>query len=492
MQLPFHNSAGAKGARQSGGGLLSGVILGAFAVIAWLVPAEKGNAVFGRLNYFEFWLAVALTAGAVSVLAVSLVSTGRRRAIGFRVGAVWVGVILGLPLVELAARFLPVRNQMDNPWYLAAGGGVSESDELPFERPAHLKWTGSSRGDLALVNHDPDPYARTITFATDWEGFHNNEDISEAGLITIGDSYTEAGNVPEAESFTTLLGKKLNLKSRNLGRAGYSPPPELIVLKKHGLKCRPKIVIWQIAESNDLDDARRFQSWVVMGRPPYFDLQGERQWERGKAWEARSATYRIYDWLRPHPQKVWPYDGRFRDHAGVERTVRFMNIPRLDYVATNHSGWPILSQSLAEGAALCRSNHIQLVIVLVPQKYRILGPRTQMLDREIPTLESSMDPTYATTMGGALKLFCASLGVPFVDATGRFAEWTHRGELIYLPYDTHLSPLGHEVLADLVAEKLMSTTTETPAGATDGENPKPAGRNPKETRSGKSESGNSQ
>lgn len=459
MQLPFEKTSNAESAapsRQSVSGLLVGVLLAGLAVIAWLVPASKDGAVLGRLNYLQFWLAIGLTAGAVSVVAVRLVPTGRRRAVGFRVGAVWVGVILGLPLVELTARFLPVRNQMDNPWYLAAGGGVSESDELPFERPAHLKWTGSSRGDLALANHDPDPYARTITFATDWEGFHNNADLPEAGLITIGDSYTEAGNVPEAENFTTLLGKKLQLTCRNLGRAGYSPPPELIVFKKYGLKCRPKIAVWQIAESNDLDDSRRFQSWVAMGRPPFFDLQGERQWERAKAWEARSATYRIYDWLRPHPHKVWPYDGRFRDHTGVERTVRFMNIPRLDYVATNHPGWRILSQSLAEGAALCRSNHIQLIVVLVPMKYRILGPRTQMLDREIPTPESSMDSTYAATLGGALKSFCASLGVPFVDATGRFTELTQRGKLIYLPYDTHLSPLGHQVLADVVAERIAA------------------------------------
>jgi len=477
MGSPTHNAAteqAAKDSRPSAGALLAGLALVVVAVIAWLTPASKGEAVFGRLNYFQFWLAVGLTAGAVSVLAVSLISVGRRRALGFRLGAIWVGVILGLPVVELAARFLPVRNQMDNPWYLAAGGGFSESDELPFERPAHLKWTGSSRGDLALANHDADPYARTITFATDWEGFHNGKDIPQADLITIGDSYTEAGNVPEAENFTTLLGKKLRLTSRNLGRAGYSPPTELIVLKKYGLKCRPKIVVWQTAESNDLDDARRFESWVAMGRPRFFDFQGERQWQRSKAWEARSLTYRIFDGLRTHTHPVWPYDGWFRDHSGVERGVRFMNLPRLDYVATKHPGWRSLSQSLARGWARCRSQHTEMLVALVPLKYRILGPHTRMANREIPTPASSLGSTYAMTLGGALKSFCASLGVPFVDATGRFAEWTQRGELIYLPYDTHLSPLGHRVLADLVAEQLR-VAGETQLPATDGEIPKPNG-----------------
>ena len=41
---------------------------------------------------------------------------------------------------------LPVKSQMDNPWYL---GGVSKSDELPG-RPAQIFRRGLSGGDLAL------------------------------------------------------------------------------------------------------------------------------------------------------------------------------------------------------------------------------------------------------------------------------------------------------------------------------------------------------
>jgi hypothetical protein len=464
MQMPFQAKSGARGGRPPTVLLVACTIFGLAAVVAWSSPAAKGNAVLGRFNYWQFWSAVGLMAAAVSVFTIGLLPQKFRRAVGFRLGAIWIGLVFGLLLVELAARFLPVRNQMDNPWYFSAGGGVAESVELPFERPAYLRWAGLSRGDLAQLNDDPDPYARQITFETDWEGFRNGTYIRQADLITIGDSYTEAGNVLEAESFTTLLGKKLNLKTRNLGRAGYSPPVELLVFKKYGLACQPKIVVWQIAESNDLNESLGYQNWLAAGRPPFFDASSDRASLRSKAWKQRSPTYRLFDLLRTHNHRTWPYDGVFHDRAGKEYPVRFLNTPALNSSVVRHEGWDFSAHAIAEGAALCRSNQIQLVVILVPDKYRVLGPYTEMLNRKIRTPPASAGRANPEVLGNMLASLCESLGVPFLDPTASFQQRSEAGELVYLPYDTHLSPFGHEVLADLVADKLKAFhASSTPA-----------------------------
>jgi hypothetical protein len=293
-----------------------------------------------------------------------------------------------------------------------------------------------------------------ITFETDHEGFRNSQEIRQADVITLGDSFAEAGNVPEEESFSKLIGEKLGLTSRNLGRAGYSPPLELIILQKFGLSCQPKVVVWQIAESNDLDDALRYQQWTDAGRPSFFDIRAEERWQRGKAWEQRSPTYRLFDLVRRHDSKGWPYDGKFRGHDGVEHPMRFLGVPLLNFPVRKHPGWPILTEALAKGAALCQSNQIRLVVVFIPEKYRVVGPHTQMLDPTLATPDSRTFETGDNSFGGVLESFCAAQNIPYVNATAELEARAKAGEMVYLPYDTHLSPLGHQVIADLVTAKL--------------------------------------
>jgi hypothetical protein len=52
----------------------------------------------------------------------------------------------------------------------------------------------------------------------------------------------------------------------NLGRGAYGPQQELIVLKRYGLAYRPRVVIWQLFEGNDLADARQFSEWKARVR----------------------------------------------------------------------------------------------------------------------------------------------------------------------------------------------------------------------------------
>jgi len=468
MQLPFQSKPGVKSVRNppAVGNLIACAVLSVVATLAWSFPASKDDAVLGYLDYPQFWFAVFVSVAALVACVIRILPQSLRRPVGFRMGAVGLGTVIALCLLETFAYFLPVRNQMDNPWYFAAGGGVSESVELPFERPPHLKWEGLSRGDLAMLHNELDPYARIVTFQTDRQGFRNGEELHQADVVVIGDSFAEAGNVPEAETFTKVVGRKLGCTSRNLGRAGYGPPTELIVLRKYGLDCRPKIVIWQIAESNDLGDSFSFQKWDEAGRPRFFDFEADRNWLRTQAWKQRSPTFRAFDVLRNHDPRTWPYDGWFRDHAGVEHPMRFLDAPDLECSMRDNFGWPKLAGSIAEGAALCRSNQIQLLVVLVPVKYRVMGPYTRFPNRKSPQPRSVADPSYDQTLGGLLNSLCGSLGVPYVDATERFEARASEGEIVYQPYDTHLSSIGHEVVANLVVERLHALGEKATSKAT--------------------------
>jgi hypothetical protein len=421
----------------------------------WLLPGHKPNAVVGRLSYAQFYFAVAVTVVTLAVLFVGLLPKPGRRLVGFRLSAVGFSLLVVVLGLEVVTWLLPVRAQMDNPWYLLPGlGGVSPADGLPYGRPAHISWTGLSRGDLAMLNHDDDPHARAVTFQTDMDGFRNSKDIRQADLVTIGDSFTEAGNIAEAETFSFRLGPKLGMSVRNLGRSGYSTPTEWIVLKKYGLPCQPKVVVWQIAEANDLADVVDYEAWDRLGRPNYFDFSTKQKPARRQAWRSRSLTYQLFDRIRERDLNPWPFTGFFQVAADREEQIRFLSSPGLGEPALGHPAWEGFTKPLAEAAALCRSNGIQLLVVQLPDKFRVLGPHTRLAPEIAEASARLAGLPRETSLGVCLQKFCESRQIAYVDATDALLREAANGKLVYQAFDTHLSPLGHEVVADLIGEAL--------------------------------------
>ena len=410
----------------------------------------KPAAVLGRFNYWQFLLFLAGIAGTLSILPVALVKPTRRKQVCLKITAIWSGLIVGLIMGETIAWFMPGKYQMDNPWYILAGGGVKISDALMWERPSHLEWKGFSRGDLAAK--DVDPYGSYIEFKTDFEGFRNSQDIHKAEMIFIGDSYTEAGNLPEEQTFPRLVSRLLNLTTRNLGRAGYSPSSELIVLKKYGLKCKPRIVIWQIAESNELEEEIIFRQWQLQGCPPLLDPKYEvlGKASRIQVWQRYSPSYILFNLLRT--PTAWPLEGIFIDQNRQEHPMRFLGLPSRKQLPQGHPGWPLLSESIRQGQAIASAAQIRLVVLLIPMKARIMGHVMRKWIRG--QFEPAEDIRRDQSLAHYLASLCHRLGITFIDTSLVLRASAREGEMVYLPFDTHLSFQGHVIIANMIVDAL--------------------------------------
>ncbi|MFO0982453.1 MAG: hypothetical protein U1E76_12085 [Planctomycetota bacterium] len=237
---------------------------------------------------------------------------------------------------------------------------------------------------------------------------------------------------------------------QNLGLAGYGPPGERILLERYALASRPSAIVWQIAEVNDLNDARDFAAWVAAGRP-HID-RARRPLSASQAWQRRSPTYRFFRALCA--RREWPLTGVFRDLSGVRREVRFFWVPSAEQCPLDHPGWPVIETALREGADLTRARGIRLIVLLVPMKLRVLGPHVEMSATMRATLGQHWDFAPEQTLAHALATLCRDLRVEFVDATPRLKAISSSGVLTYLPFDTHLSPEGHVVIAELLSELL--------------------------------------
>jgi hypothetical protein len=215
----------------------------------------------------------------------------------------------------------------------------------------------------------------------------------------------------------------------------------------------PRVVVWQIAEANDLTEARAFEQWVDAGRPPYLAHRPD-PISRSDAWRARSPSHRIFATLRESKRNPWPKEGIFADAEGREHPMRFFYAPGRQQMPREHAGWPAFSNALIEGAALAREQGIELVVLLIPMKMRVMLPRTRLSERSRIIVEGYPTIGDGEDLSSWLDPLLSEHGVRFVDASPALRAAADRGELVYPPFDIHLSARGHEVVADLMVETL--------------------------------------
>ena len=416
---------------------------------AWFVPPPDPQGVAGRLSYAPFLAVSILAALLISAVIVGLAAAGKRRRWGFRVSAVWLGVGLVWVPWELFAWFAP-DHQPRNPWYLSTREGFQGSRDLPYERPPHLNWEGRAVGDLVYGRGESDPYAETVVFRTDREGFRNSQEIRRAEILFLGDSFTEAGNVPEEQTFARRVSRKLHLVGRNLGRAGYAPGAELVVFRKYGLKCRPRYVVWQISEGNDLSDSVSFSQWVSVGRPywEYPDRPSEVE-----SWQRRSPSFQLFTMLcRGEPT----LDGVFRCPDGTEHPMRFGGLyGSANRPAGNARGWRLLAQTIQEGSELLKEQNVRLFVLLIPMKHHVFADCVELGEHARNQAPQWRDPQSEVTLGDALARLCRIDQIGFIDATMRLQKKAKSGELVYPPFDVHLSISGHAVVSDSIIKAIQ-------------------------------------
>jgi hypothetical protein len=438
-------------------------------VLAWVLPSQKAAPgpfaseiyAFGRYAYPEFMTAVVATALFLSTLWLALSRPEKRRIRLFRVLALWLGTGLAVGASETIASHVRPR---ENPFYTfnegGVAGGADTPPELRYVRPPLLRWEGRSRGDIP--EWLPDPHARHLVFETDWQGFRNPSEIRNADLVFIGDSFTEAGNVGEEETFVRRTASEVARTGRNLGLFGYSPQEELIVLEKYGLPCEPKVVVWQLCEGNDLNDAvqyaRRHLQWEAAGRPGRIGDQVARH----TAWTQYSPTYWLFQ-LFAKRTRFW-LEASFRDAQGTTHSTRFSYLPPRVQPASGtpatrareiHRGLVLIAQAIHEGRRLLDARGIRLVILFLPTKMTTMGDLVVFDSWSMERLPARWQVPERESFGTLLGRFCKERGIPYVDATRALRQEVQTGELTFLPFDTHLSPRGHEIVSELLVKELQ-------------------------------------
>jgi hypothetical protein len=102
-----------------------------------------------------------------------------------------------------------------------------------------------------------------IAWQTDANGFRNSSERDSADIIVIGDSYMEYGE-DENDTLPKRLEARLpGSRVMNLAKSGYGPFQYLEVLKRFGLKYKPRIALLAFYCCGRPEGQKKQGSWFI-------------------------------------------------------------------------------------------------------------------------------------------------------------------------------------------------------------------------------------
>lgn len=364
-----------------------------------------------------------------------------------------ISIVFTLALLETGLRVaMPNLDWTENmPWRGAPSAWSSADEELGFVRDPFITWEGWPYTD---------PAAHYVEYRTDHNGFRNPPGISEAEVVFVGDSFTEAGNVPEEDTFVRLFEALSGRSAVNLGRAMYGPQQEFIVMQRYVEQYQPKEIVWVLFEGNDLFDSRRYIEHRLE-RPALRDDDSD---EDRSVWTAFAMQFNltkvaVQAYQKQTARESWEGKVRaFFKTGETEEPVDFLYTYRPEIPEVLQPAWEDIARAIVDAKAWCDERHIALTILFIPTKLRVLGPYSRFATEEdrkklIPlgTLQGEHD------FMNQVEALCSTQDIPFYTPLAALDALAAKGILPYSArFDTHLDILGHKIVAELLAEALAA------------------------------------
>jgi hypothetical protein len=303
-------------------------------------------------------------------------------------------------------------------------------------------------------------------------------------LVLLGDSYLEALQVPFERSITYLLEE--NLRNRevraetiNLGVSGFGTAREYLMLRDYGLRYKPDLVLLFFVGNDLLNNSVRLE-----GKPylPYPLLNGDRVLSRDKSGEPsftsivdsrsrlsfitgflkdRSAGFRLLRMTIDQAPDINEILYRFglistiSDREGnAGNDFGLYEIYRRPEKKVISESWGITEQFVLEIRRLAATHGAKFAVVLVPAPWEVYPALWHAVLNRLPVMRQvSMSLEKPSVR---LTSFLKAHGIVYVDLLPGFRENANSSPPLFFEPDSHWTPAGHRLAADLIIDPTVS------------------------------------
>lgn len=344
--------------------------------------------------------------------------------------------------------------------------------------PTYFRWPTDPIGDIYFKRPGPETYVgkplttflmksdilndsyqdeAQITATYDANGFRNPIDLIDWDIVVIGDSFVELGYLGYEDLYTTLIGKILSLRVKNLGVSYTGPLTYIYYLRNYGKALSTRHAIMVFFEGNDLEDlsveSNSLERYKARGERPYrnFNKQSSliraiRGWVFGST-DSHSELFPIAS--RSRSSKLSP-DAYFLGSKTIPITLGY-SPPRTDQLTVKQKF--SLNAALAQWAITANSMNIKPWLLYMPCKRRVLDGHLSFM----PHADERLITWKPTDLPDLLRSLSDSYKIEFIDPTPALAAEANQGVLTYNSIaDTHLNHHGSQIVASVVSGSLRS------------------------------------
>lgn len=237
-------------------------------------------------------------------------------------------------------------------------------------------------------------------------------------IAFLGDSFTEAIQVPYENSFVGVLERNSGCTIKNYGTASYSPILYLLQWRRMVKEFKPSLVVVQLY-SNDISDdktymemAKKNENGEIVAIPNH-----------GKGWMITHLRklYLMRFLRRVQLQLQWIYENRGKEQNIVAGMVE--ENPEISQLSAE------LIKTLAKEV---QESGSQFILTVVPSKFRTVK---RFNNYQIPQFSDKW------------KIFSQENSISFLDLTKPFENEAKNGLQLFFDSDIHFNENGHIIVA---------------------------------------------
>lgn len=257
--------------------------------------------------------------------------------------------------------------------------------------------------------------------------------------LAVGDSFTFALQVPEADTFEARLGAEFGVQVLNGGCDNYSTVQaarRYAALREHVDVDR---VIALFFLGNDLTDNRGADRRLQATRPPDppTEVPPPGAWSTVQRYSMLAAWLNVWQATRQLERGQVPNNAGFRDSIGVWSTTGGRALKQL---------MPATRAALTELRDTAAAHGDPLLVAVAPPSFAVDPASLQQVIDSFGLQGERTDAPRSAVLA-ALR----ELGVPSCDLWKPLADAYARGERPYLRFDGHWNRTGHRIAAEAIA-----------------------------------------